>query len=143
MIRAAIFLLCFAFGSFVVSTLSSDRGDVEQIRIAGADLVVEVYKTHTHPFLAEYDFKLVLRVGSEAVDAVEMTGDSGGLSRIEVMRLASGMIAFRDHGTTECLNVAKEKFEYCDSTLPGTRIGYIDFDATKTWRFIRRDGERN
>lgn len=139
-----LFLATFVFGSFAASVFSSSgSAQVETFRIDGSDLAVEVHKTQAHLFLAEYDFKLVLKAGSEELDSVEMSADTGGLSRIEVLRIGEETIAFRDHGRTECLNIPAEKFKYCDSTFGGERIGYFDFDAGKRWRFIRRDGGRN
>ena len=144
MLRGFVFITCFIFSSCVTSILAPhSNAQIETLRLGTSDLVLEAHKTHMHPFLAEYDFKLVLKGGSEELDSVEMTADSGGLSRIDVLRIDSSTIAFRDHAKTECLNIPLEKFDGCSSTISGKRIGYVDFDSKKKWRFIRRDGGRN
>ncbi len=100
-------------------------------------MVLEVRKTHAHQFLAEYDFKLVLKVGSTEIDSEDMTGDSGGLSRIDVLKVAERQYAFRDHARTICVDLEERGFDReCDFRTPGTLIGHFDFDSSKRWRYI-------
>lgn len=143
MLNGAIYLICFLLGASAVETFDpAGDPDVQRLRLGASDLVVEVQKTHAHPFLAEYDFKIVVKTGSAELDSIEMS-DSGGRSRIDVLQIDNSTIAFRHYANTECLNIAREKFEYCGSDVSGKRIGKFDFDAKKKWRFIRLDGREN
>jgi hypothetical protein len=105
--------------------------------VPGSNLVVEVHKVHAHFFLAEYDFKLILRSGSREIDFKEMGADTGGLSRIDVLRVDSKHYAFRDHVKTACLDVGERKFDRdCELSKPAIRIGHFDFDSSRRWRYI-------
>ena len=137
------FFAALVFGIYAISIFSPNgTAQVETLRLEGSDLVVEAQKTHAHPFLAEYDFKIVVKAGSTELDSIDMN-DSGGRSRIDVLQIDNSTIAFRHYANTECLNIAREKFEYCGLDISGKRIGKFDFDAKKKWRFIRFDGREN
>lgn len=138
------FLVAFIFGVHALSIFSPNgNAQVETLRLEGSDLVVEVHKTHAHPFLGDYEFKLLLKVGADELDHVDMNADTGGRNRIDVVRTDSLTIAFRDHARAVCLNMASEKFEDCTTRALGKRIGFFDFDSNKNWRFVRLDGGRN
>ena len=99
-------------------------------------MILEVIKTNAHPFLAEYDFRLVIKSHGKEIDVVDMTGDTGGLSRIIVLRLDEHTIAFKDHAKTVCMNLVKKGFEDCLGKRGGLDVGYFDFDSSHKWRFI-------
>src|SRR5205809_2535258 len=105
--RLLIFTTCFVFGIWILPA----GPQIERMGIAGTDLVVEMHKTHAHVFLAEYDFKMVLTAGGENLDSEEMASDTGGLSRIEVLWIDQRTIGFRDHISTKCLDIEREKFK--------------------------------
>src|SRR6476659_2520667 len=110
-----VLITSFLIGSGSISLLSSGSEMVE-LPIRNSDLILKVRKTHAHPFLAEYDLLLILNDGSKEIDSTPMTGDTGGLSRIDVLKLANGTYVFRDHAITVCLNVKERKFDrLCDS----------------------------
>jgi len=123
---------------------------VVRIPLASTGLFVEIQKMHAHAFLAEYDFKLHLVESGRRVASVDMTGDSGGLSRIDVFRLDADTWAFQDHARTfsvnvkdrtikdaySCKDVEGHAITECSFKVEGSRIGYVDFDKSKRWRYI-------
>jgi hypothetical protein len=129
-----VYLLSFCVGYWFVAGPSD--GQVESLALGESGLVVEVRKTHAHLFLAEYDFELVLKADGKTVDTAQMSGDSGGYSRIDLFRVNSSTYAFRDHAQSQCLDLSIPRFESCGLDRFGIPIGYFDFDKTKTWRFI-------
>lgn len=135
------FLMALILGIYSISIFSTN-GDaqVETLGFEGSSLVVEVHKTPAQAYWGEYDFKLLLKDGSEELDHIDMSGDAGGLGRIDVLRTDSMTVAFRDHAKAVCLNMASEKFEDCTKRASGKRFGFFDFDSNKNWRFVRRDG---
>ncbi len=142
LLKLAIFFSFFLVGDYAASLFDPNAGvQIEQFSIGRTGMVLEVHKTHAHQFLAEYDFKLILKTGSKEIDSKDMTGDSGGLSRIDVMRISKSQYAFRDHGRTVCLNIDERKLNpECD--LSGIRVGHLDFDSSKRWRYISEvDGD--
>lgn len=138
MMKALIYIISFVIGCVAVSIFSEDsNAQIERFPIGKTDLTLEVHKTHAHAFLAEYDFKLILKKGPIEIDSKDMTGDSGGYSRIDVWRISKLRYAFRDHGRTVCLNIDERKLDArCDAPASGTRIGHFDFDSSKRWRYI-------
>ncbi|HMT06668.1 MAG TPA: hypothetical protein PKA82_01605 [Pyrinomonadaceae bacterium] len=137
-----VFIVAITVGLLCVFGFSSDDdSQVETFPLLNTDLVLEVRKKHAHPFLAEYDFKLVLRSGKTELDHANMTGDTGGLSRIEVFKNNETTFAFRDHAKTVCLNIDSERFKECDSVSLGKQIGFFDFDSERNWRFVSRQKE--
>lgn len=138
MLKVSLYIVSFVIGYAAVSLLSENsNAQIERLPIAKSDLVLEVHKTHAHAFLAEYDFKIVLKAGSREIDSKDMTGDSGGSSRIDVLRISPSLYAFRDHGKTVCLDIRERKLDAkCDSQTSATRVGHFDFDSSKRWRYI-------
>ena len=108
---------------------------VLEFPIANTDLQLKVIKTHAHPFLAEYDFKFVLNFKEKEIDAINMTGDSGGYSRIDVLKTEDGL-AFRDHGKSVCLDFGRRTFKDCAENSTTLNLGHFDFDEKRDWRFI-------
>ncbi len=144
MLHGFIFVACLILSGLAASALGPvSNAEIERIHLNASDLIVEVHKTHAHPFLAEYDSRLVLKGGSDELDAVDMNSDTEGRSRIDVLRIDPSTVAFRDHAKAVCLNIASEKFEDCTVRPLGKRIGFFDFDSSKKWRFVRRDEGRN
>lgn len=102
-----VYLLSFCVGYGAVEPADEQ---VEQLALGQSGLIVEVRKTHAHLFLAEYDFELVLKANGQVVDTVRMSGDSGGLTMIDLLRKDSSTYAFRDHAQTQCLDLIKATF---------------------------------
>jgi len=136
MLKAVTYFASFLIGSAAVSLVSDDSGaQIERFPAGNTALVLEVHKIRAHAFLAEYDFKLVLKSGSSEIDSKDMTGDSGGLSRIDVLEVSKSRYAFRDHGKAVCLDIDDRRLDArCE--VSGTRIGHFDFDSSKRWRYI-------
>lgn len=105
-----VYLLSFCVGYWAVEPADEQ---VEQLALGQSGLIVEVRKTHAHLFLAEYDFELVLKANGQVVDTVRMSGDSGGLTMIDLLRKDSSTYAFRDHAQTQCLDLIKATFRGC------------------------------
>ena len=133
-----VFLMSLLIGYGATSLFSDGvNAQTERLPIGKSDLVLEVRKTHAHAFLAEYDHTLILKAGLREIDSKEMTGDSGGLSRIDVLRVARNRYAFRDHGRTVCLDIDERRFDVdCEFQTAGVRIGHFDFDSFRRWRYI-------
>jgi len=136
--KIALFFFCFLLGDCSTSVLDPSAGiQIERLAFEPTGMVLEVHKIQAHQFLAEYDFKLVLKSGSKEIDSKNLTGDTGGYSRIDVLRISRGLYAFRDHGRTFCLNMDEPKLNsHCDP-VAGTRLGHFDFDSSRRWRYIR------
>lgn len=134
-------LSTLTIGALLVAAISAGCGgaQIERVRIMDTDLVAEIEKRHAHLFLAEYDFTLRLKEGATVLDSVEMTGDSGGLSRIDVLQVDGDRLVFRDHARAECVSVARKVIENCPRETGRNQIGYFDFDASRRWRFIGQD----
>lgn len=136
MLKVTIFVISYLIGSGVSSLLSEDSNVVEQFPFGDTGIVLEVQKKHAHLFLAEYDFTIILKSGLKEIDSIVMA-DTGGWSRIDVLRVAAGRYAFRHYGRTVCVDLAKGSFDdYCDSQKEATRIGYFDFDSSRQWRYL-------
>lgn len=133
--------MTFKFAVLIVFALLAGCSgqQIEELAVGYKDMKVEVIKTHAHPFLAEYDFKLILKSGGREVDSHEMTGDTGGYSRIDVISIDDRTLAFRDHVQIICLDLAGRRFQSCDGRTEGRELGRLDFDKNKIWRFIRMD----
>ena len=141
---AGLMILIFLFGGCT-------RSQTERIFLASPDLFVEVEKINAHVFLAEYDFKLHLIGAGRRIASANMTGDSGGLSRIDVFRVNQNTWAFQDHGRAFCIDVKKQTIEVCGfdglsvpgSTIKecsfrvqGLKLGYFDFDESRRWGYV-------
>ena len=138
-------LSAIAFSLGCVST-----PQVERIRIADTQMEIAMEKTHAHAFLAEYDFTLHLLDRGRRVASANMTGDSGGLARIDIFRVDSDTLAFKDHARALCVELTTRKiescglecvedqssFKHCDWDVGGVRVGSFDFDEDRNWRFI-------
>lgn len=137
--NSIIFVATLSIGMLCVfGSSSNERTPVETFRLLNSGLALDVYKEPAHLFLAEYDLKLVLKAGKTELDSANMTGDTGGLSRINVSKENESTIVFRDHAKTVCLDVARKRFNECDSVSSGNQIGYFDFDSKRKWRFVSR-----
>jgi len=136
MLKVTIFTISFFIGCEAFFMFSEDRNVVEQFPLGDSGIVLEVQKEHAHLFLAEYDFKLILKKGSKEMDSTVLAVP-GGRSRIDVLKVRAGQYAFRHYGRSVCLDIAKERFDGCyDSQQQGIRIGYFDFDSARQWKYI-------
>ncbi len=131
-----IFFLCFLLGDCSAVFDPESGVQTERVAIGSTSLNLEMRKRHAHLFLAEYNFTAALVAGSTELDSVEMTGDTGGLSRIDILALNQRMIAIRDHTRRECLSLATQRFERCPSETTGRPLGYFDFDSERRWKFF-------
>jgi hypothetical protein len=131
--------IVMTIGGLFLAATACGGTQVERIRVMNSDYVIEIEKRHAHLFLAEYDFTLRLKLGTKVLDEAEMTGDSGGLSRIDVIKLSGNRLAFRDHAQAKCVTQGGKKLDNCTADTGGRKIGHFDFDASRRWRYIDQD----
>lgn len=135
MLRVTIFLISFFIGCEANSLLSADDNVVHRSRVGNTDMVLEVQKEHAHFFLAEYDFRFILKRGANIIDLV-VVADTGGRSRVDVLRDVEGRTVLRHYERNICLDRFTRSFDdYCDIQKDAVHIGSFDFDSTKRWRF--------
>lgn len=116
--------------------------DSQTFPVGTPGMLLEVEKIHAHPFLAEYDFTFTLKDGPQELGSMKIS-DTGGYSRIDVLKVDPSTYAFEHLGDTTCMNIAEKRFESCFIQTAGRRIGYFDFDTARNWRFIPDFGGRN
>ena len=142
MVRAFVFVFCFLFGTVATSILDTVDRDLQTFPLGTSGVSLEVRTIQAHPFLAEYDFRFVLKRGSEEIDSFVMS-DTGGHSRINVSKLDPAITVFEHLGQSRCLNLSTKTFETCPPLAHTQALGYFDFDSTRAWRFIPEIGGNN
>lgn len=136
MLKIAIFTISFVIGCEAFFTLFPDSNVIERFPLGDSGIVLEVQAEHAHLFLAEYDFKLILKIGPKEIDSVVMA-DSGGMSRIDVLKVGTSQYQFSHYGRNVCLTIGERSFEdYCDSQKQAIRIAHFGFDSSQQWKFI-------
>ena len=134
--RDTVLLFSFLIGYGAHLLLSDDSNVIDQFPVDNTGIMLEVKMEHAHLFLAEYDFTFVLKKGSKVVDSV-VVADTGGHSRIEVLKDTHGRTVLRHFGRNICLDKSTLKFDdFCDTQKEAVLIGYFDFDTTKHWRYL-------
>lgn len=135
MLRVTNFLIAFFIGCEAHLLLSVDDNVVHRFSVGNTDMVLEVQKEHAHLFLAEYDFRFILKRGANVIDSV-VVADTGGRSRVDVLRDAEGLTVLRHYERNICLDRFTRSFDdYCDIQNDIVHIGSFDFDSTRVWRF--------
>lgn len=136
MLKIAIFTISFVFGCEAFFTFDPNSNVVERFALGDSGIVLEVQNEPAHLFLAEYDFKFILKIGPKEIDSV-VIGDSGGRSRIDVLTVGSDQYQFSHYGRNLCLTVGERSFrDYCDSQKQAVRIAHFGFDSSRQWKFI-------
>lgn len=136
MLKVIVFLFSFSIGCEVHSLLSDESNVIDRFPVGKTGVVLEVQKNHAHFFLAEYDFIFVLKRGVNVIDSV-MVADTGGRSRIEVLKSIDGRTVLQHYGRAICIDKSSQSFDdYCDGQKGAMHIGSFDFDSSKRWRFI-------
>ena len=135
-LKAIIFIISFFIGCETFFIFSPNTNVVEQFPLGDSGIVLVVQKKHAHLFLAEYDFKFILKMGGKEFDSVVM-GDSGGMSRIDVLKVGAGQFRLSHYGRNVCLTLGERSFDdYCDAQKQAIRIGHFGFDSSRQWKFI-------
>jgi hypothetical protein len=104
----------------------------------------------THPFLAEYDRRLILRKDGMELGGLDLMNDSGGYGRAQLYRLPDGMFALLGSFQFVRFDAASGAFSTVDigslrswrgalrsPIVPGDAVylGAFDRDREHRWRF--------
>ncbi len=135
MLKVIIFTISFFIGCEAFFMFFPNSKVVEQFPLGDSGIVLEVQKEHAHAFLAEYDFKFILKRGTKELDSIVMA-DSGGRSRIEVNKIGLGQYQLSHYGRNVCLTLGERSFDdLCDSQKQAIRIGHFGFDSSRQWKY--------
>lgn len=136
MLKAIILIVSFFIGCEASFMFAHDRNVVDRFALGDSGIALEVQKEHAHVFLAEYDFTFTLKMGSKDLDSI-VIADTGGRSRIDVLRVGAGRYQLSHYGRNVCLTLGEWSFyDYCNSQKQAIRIGHFGFDSSRQWKYI-------
>jgi len=110
-----------------------------------SSLSISVALHQSHPFLAEYNRRLVVSDKSGGVVEAELFPDTGGYATVNMYVLPSGQFLVRTQGNHRyLLNSDVPSISAHLVTSPSARarpsdaefLGAFDFDSSHQWRFI-------
>lgn len=111
---------------------------VFQIPQTNFEIVLE--RRPAHPFLAEYERTIILRVDGEEILNQEASFDTGGYSRMNIYQISSTEYFLSgDINDKYELDVSKQKLNSnlsAEKPLIAKFIGAFDVDEKRKWRFI-------
>ncbi len=129
--------------SLLICAACSAKGNRSSasLRIAGANASLQLERVCIHDFLAEYDRHLALNVGGSLVAQVQISTDTGGMSRANVFfREADSMLIVQDRMGRYEVDVARRSIrqvsQECGNPKGSVFVGAFDVDESKGWRFI-------
>lgn len=129
--------------SLLICAACSAKGNRSSasLRIAGEGASLQLERVCIHDFLAEYDRLLVLNVGGRPVNRVQISTDTGGLSRANVFfRRADSMLIVQDrmgrYEVDPAWHIIREVSSECVNPKGSVFVGAFDVDESKGWRFI-------
>jgi hypothetical protein len=108
--------------------------------ISGTNAVLVLRRSSAHPFLAEYQRQLQLKVGGALVAETPLPKDTGGIRRLNVYHPAPDRILLRDAAYDYDVNIHDASItvlDHHDRSLPMRGfVGAFDEDQNKNIVFV-------
>ena len=137
-------LLIFSLTVIICAACSSkgNRSSASLSISGAAGTSLRLDRVCIHDFLAEYDRSLILNVESRPVAQVQISSDTGGMSRANVyFKSADSILIVQDRMARYEVNVAgqsiREVSSECGNPKDSVFVGAFDVDESNEWRFIR------
>lgn len=137
---AAFALICILTAAAIFMFLPGpDRSASYRIDGGETEIVIELF--HAHPFLAEYERRLVLISSEEVIAQADLFFDSGGYAEADLFRLSPDEFYLVDAANLWQISVDSQSLTVMESEeiLLDRRMKYLGRfkgAGSKPWRFV-------